>query len=295
MNTIALPGTRNFHGTDVYFDMHTLEWIRATNHTGYTTIHEQQTFEMIYVTEGSGLHIINHEEYELRKDTIYCIAPGYNHKLILDAGTKGFLLSFSESFLATHRDLHDYEPDGYIYTQFHNYPSLKVEPESAEELQDILSMVEREMKKHGLTRLDLLNRYLRIYLILFQREVISSIPIIREKTQYGLTDKFFLLLEYNFRQKKSVNAYAKELCVTPNYLNQMIKRTTGQSARYHITQRILQEAKRKLIHPDITMKEVAFMLGFEDIAHFSKFFKNGTGFTFSTLKKQCARDRAQFN
>ncbi|GGH64467.1 AraC-like DNA-binding protein [Filimonas zeae] len=293
MNTIAFPGSRNIHGTEVYFEMQTLEWIKANNHTTYTAIHEQQSFEMIYVTEGSGVHCINYEQYELCKNTIYCVAPGYSHKLMLDPGTKGYLLSFSESFLATHRDLHDYEPDGYIYTQFHNYPSLAVDAESSEEMKDILSMIDREMKKHGLKRMDLLNRYLRIYLILFQREVISSIPTIREKVQYGLTDKFFLLLEYNFKQKKSVNAYAKELCVTPNYLNQMIKRATGQSARYHITQRILQEAKRKLSQPDITMKEVAFMLGFDDIAHFSKFFKNGTGFTFSTLKKRCAGERAQ--
>lgn len=287
MITIEASTQKNLFGTEVYFEMRNLEWIQSNNVEQFTAPHCQSHFEMIYVSEGGGKHYVGHEQYELQNGHIYCIAPGYSHKLVLKEGSKGYLMSFSDSFLASHKDIYDYEPDGYIYTQFINYPSLCIAPDTNEEMADILRMVDKEIKKHALDRLDLLNRYLRIFLILFQREIISAIPGIKDKGHYGLAEKFFLLLEYNFKEKKNVSFYAKELCVSPNYLNQMVKKVTGQPARYHISQRIIQEAKRKLCQPDLSMKEVAFMLGFDDIAHFSKFFKNGTGFNFSVLKKQC--------
>ena len=58
-----------------------------------------------------------------------------------------------------------------------------------------------------------------------------------------------------------------------NYLNEIIKKTTGYSAGYHIRQRVVLEAKRKAAYSDSCMKEIAYHLGFCDIAHFSKFFK----------------------
>lgn len=75
------------------------------------------------------------------------------------------------------------------------------------------------------------------------------------------------------------------LSVTPNYLNEIVKKTTGRSASHHIRQRIVFEAKRQATYSDSCMKQIGYYLGFDDMAHFSKFFKMVTGINFTDFKK----------
>ena len=79
--------------------------------------------------------------------------------------------------------------------------------------------------------------------------------------------------------------YAALLHVTPNYLNQAVKKASGYSARQHIQLRVVQEAKRKARHSGSSMKEVAYDLGFHNAAHFSKYFKSMSGMNFTDFKR----------
>ena len=91
---------------------------------------------------------------------------------------------------------------------------------------------------------------------------------------------------------KSVTAYADQLCVTPNHLSVSIKRETGRPASDHIRQRIMQEAQRLVAAHDAPLKEIAYQLGFEDVAHFSKLFKRCHGVSFSSFKAQARQQHA---
>jgi AraC-like DNA-binding protein len=93
-------------------------------------------------------------------------------------------------------------------------------------------------------------------------------------------------VEQKFITHKKVTEYADHLAVTPNYLNEIVKRASGFPASHHIQQRIVLEAKRHATYSDSSMKEIAYHLGFDDIAHFSKFFKNVVGQSFTDFKKQ---------
>jgi AraC family transcriptional activator of pobA len=86
--------------------------------------------------------------------------------------------------------------------------------------------------------------------------------------------------------KKMVSAYARDLHVTANYLNETVKKASGSPASYHIQQRIILEAKRKARHVRTSMKEIAYGLGFADLAHFSKYFKRASGINFTDFKKE---------
>jgi AraC family transcriptional activator of pobA len=76
------------------------------------------------------------------------------------------------------------------------------------------------------------------------------------------------------------------ISVTPNYLTEVVKKVTGNSASYHIQQRMVQEAKRLAMYSDANMKDIAYTLGFDDLSHFSKFFKNAAGMNFTEFKKK---------
>lgn len=96
--------------------------------------------------------------------------------------------------------------------------------------------------------------------------------------------RFRKLLEQYYTEWKSVTAYADKLCVTPNHLSVSIKRETGRPASAHIQQRIMLEAQRLLANHDTPLKEIAYQLGFDDVAHFSKLFKRCHGVSFSHFK-----------
>ena len=102
----------------------------------------------------------------------------------------------------------------------------------------------------------------------------------------SLMKSFISLIEKKYMYWKLVKDYACELSVTPNYLNESIKRSTGYPASFHIRQRIALEAKRQAAYSDVCMKEIAYHLGFDDIAHFSKFFKSVCGKNFSDFRKE---------
>ena len=70
--------------------------------------------------------------------------------------------------------------------------------------------------------------------------------------------------------------YAEQLSLHVNYLNQVLKAQTGKTTTEAIGERIVRESKVLLRHSDWTVSEIAYALGFEEVSHFSNFFKRHT-------------------
>jgi len=101
-----------------------------------------------------------------------------------------------------------------------------------------------------------------------------------------LTKAFRENLERNYSVEKSPAAYAKELNLTPSYLNECVRNVTGHSVSHHIQQRVILEAKRLLYHSDKSVKEIAVSLGYDDYPYFSRLFSKITGITALTFRNQ---------
>lgn len=101
-----------------------------------------------------------------------------------------------------------------------------------------------------------------------------------------VTKAFKELLERNFVTAKSPTEYAQQLNISSPYLNECVKNTTGHSVSYHIQQRIILEAKRLLYHSDISVKEIATELGYDDYPYFSRLFTKVTGMSALTFRNK---------
>jgi len=77
----------------------------------------------------------------------------------------------------------------------------------------------------------------------------------------------------------------KELGVSPNYLSDLLKKETGKTAKEHIQLFIIELAKTKLLGSTQTVSQIAFELGFDFPAHFTKLFKKSTGISPSQFRK----------
>ena len=92
-----------------------------------------------------------------------------------------------------------------------------------------------------------------------------------------LLQHFRQLLETHFRERWQVTQYARELGVTSDRLNDICRRALGRSPRDLIQDRLMYEARLLLERSSRTNDEIAAMLGFSDVAHFSKSFRSVVG------------------
>jgi AraC family transcriptional regulator, transcriptional activator of pobA len=88
-----------------------------------------------------------------------------------------------------------------------------------------------------------------------------------------LVDSFNELVQKNARTERSVQFYADALHMHPNHLNFLMKKYTGTTAKHTIIDHIFLEAKHMLDSTSLTVKEIAYELGFASPDCFSAFFK----------------------
>jgi AraC family transcriptional regulator, transcriptional activator of pobA len=74
----------------------------------------------------------------------------------------------------------------------------------------------------------------------------------------------------------TVTYVADALHVSPNYLSGLLKNLTGQSTQQHLHAKLIDLAKEKLSTTTLSVSEIAYELGFEHLASFSKLFKTKT-------------------
>lgn len=105
--------------------------------------------------------------------------------------------------------------------------------------------------------------------------------------RYAVINKDFKSrLEQDFPRLKRPASYAHLQNISTAYLNECVKKATGQSVSYHIQQRIILEAKRLLYHSDKSVKEIAGELGYEDYPYFSRLFAKVAGMTPLVFRRE---------
>ena len=106
--------------------------------------------------------------------------------------------------------------------------------------------------------------------------------ITRKHANTDLLTKLESVLESHFEENlelPTVKNIAKKLNISPNYLSDMLKSFTGQSAQQHIHNKLIEKAKETLTSTNLSVSEIAYQLGFEYPQSFNKLFKNKTNFS----------------
>ena len=98
-----------------------------------------------------------------------------------------------------------------------------------------------------------------------------------EERPSRVTLRYLAMIEGGGARRRSVGAYARELAVSPGYLNTLCQRQWGRSAKALIADRLVLEARRLLLYSDEPAGRIASALGFKDPSYFSRFFRTRTG------------------
>lgn len=109
--------------------------------------------------------------------------------------------------------------------------------------------------------------------------------------KFNLIRQYNLLVEIHFRTEHQVQFYAGLLHKSPKTLSNYFSQYSKKKPLQIIHDRLIMEAKRLFTYTDKPIKEIANELGFEDVSHFSKFFKNQTSLNPSELKRSLVSSR----
>lgn len=97
---------------------------------------------------------------------------------------------------------------------------------------------------------------------------------------------FKSLLQVHYVGHKKPGFYSEQMNISTAHLGDTIKAMTGKSVTTHIQEMSLLEAKRSLYKTDLSIKEISFLVGYEDPVHFGKLFKKCCGLTPLEFRKQ---------
>lgn len=240
--------------------------------------HKHDFFVIILFDKASGMHNIDSKDYPIDDKEIHILFPGQMHKWQINDGTIGYQLmterSFFEQFAPYFR---------FSFTNYQNHPVIKLSDEAFSKLMYEFNAIKEELKSEN-SLVHLINARAAVIAAIVSKEAEQVFTEFKVYQSNPRLAKFNMLIDEFYKEEKSVVFYAEKLHISANYLNILCKKHLKVSATQLIQQRIIIEAKRLLKSGDLSIKEIAFDLGFTDHAYFSNFFKAQTNITPSEFR-----------
>lgn len=272
------PG--NFKKDIGQFNVFRIEDRMRTGTTSPTFI--RRDFYKIMLFQGDNVFHYGAESIPISGNTLLFFNPQvpYTYDQLV-AGTAGYFCVFKDEFFKENLRLN--LGDLPLFTAGVQ-PVFNLGDETAAEVKSIFEKIISEFGTEYIYKYELIRNYVSelIYLAIKLQPVnnIYNHP----DAAWRVTSVFTELLErqfpiesasqrFEFRLPK---VFAEKMSIHVNYLNRAIKKTTGRTTTDLIFERLTAEAKILLKHSDLNIAEISYVLGFEDQAHFNKFFKKQT-------------------
>ncbi len=280
-----------YNGEKANFVFRTMEEIEGYQKSSpkATPPHRHNYYTIIWVKKGTGVHTIDFRSYDVKADTIYFLTPEQVHDLQLEKGAVGYVLLFTPDFTSEYGlSLQFIENTGFFFRCDDLAPFNIPAGVDSNNLEHLVYHIRDEFITASTYYLDAIGSWLKLFLLECKRlsMQVEPVPEPRTSTKAVLVKQFRDLLENHYNAWHKVADYARELHITPNYLNEVLSVETGTSAKDFILDRIMLEAKRYAGFAELSAKEVAYTLGFEDPSHFSKLFRQHQQKSFTQFREE---------
>lgn len=248
-----------------------------------TIVHAHRDDYYIFGMVDSGnCHInIDFKDYLLSGSKMMCIQPGQIHHVVKSNDLKAFLL-FVDSVFVDPSDKH-------IIAEYALSPvPFQVENMQLSELKQIFTIIAHRISNPGNedSKRIIQNLTCAVIGIITEavRNTIQRQPKNRRHIEITLAFKELLSKEHPIN--KSPSHYASLLHISSVYLNEVIKNITGESTSKYIQNELILRAKRMLVYTSLNIQKIAFDLGFDDYAYFTRLFTKVTGMNPTSYRKK---------
>ena len=241
-------------------------------------------YAMFWVSGGSGTHYLDFVGDEIRPNSLHFVGPGQVHYWDIEDKIQGYAVLFESSLLL--------EPSGKQLLEeinfFHTMNGLSVlylSESDAGWFQYAFEQLEQDYVSQQFARSLSIVAQLQLLLVKAQRLAVVDVVarhVVSAENQ--LTYGYISLVEQHAIAQHKVEWYAAELAVTAAHLSKSVKSVLGTTASVLIRNRIILEAKRLLVHTNLTVAEIATRLNFKDVSYFGRYFKRETQQTPRTFR-----------
>lgn len=238
--------------------------------------HTHDHFMIIVLYEGYSTHSIDFIEYNVTAPALIFIGTGQVHNYIMSKEAKVYTISFTGDFLLS-------SSSNFLIHLF-NTTLVRLKRSELTMLLPFADLLFREYVP-GRQNSRVLSNLLTAFLEKCEYELHQYHS--HDKEHYNnLFQNFIRLVNDHYKTKSKVSEYAGLLYITPGHLNDVIKEVTGKNAKQVINERRILEAKRLLYWTGKPIKEIAWELGFDDAAYFTRYYKKQTGELPAGFKKR---------
>jgi len=224
--------------------------------------------QILLIERGGGRATLEGRIHALRPMRVVNVPIGHVHGFTFKPGTQGWVVTFAAEMLDE-----VLTPSEGLRRVLAHSTVVRGTPRMRLAMEQIFA----EFAGRHFARAHILRALSGALIGLVARELVQDARLPSGTAKSTQFQRFEALLEQHFLQHWTVSDYAAELSVTPTHLSRLTRSATGQSASHVILDRIIREARRNLVYTNLPISTIAYALGFNDPAYFSRLFSGATG------------------
>lgn len=237
-------------------------------------------FNMLVIIErGTGFHFVDFERIPLSAGSVIFLNKGQVQAFDFTHSLQGQAILYTEAFID---NLQAAMRIPFLMNVMNLVPHIIIEGTLKRSVLRLRDELHIEMAQDS-SDLAIVRSLFGALLMLLARARNHPAQSLRRADAQKFTD-FLTLITQQYHRSRDASFYASTLGVTYKTLNILCKKVSGHTAKYHIDQYVVLEAKRRLKIEQYDIATLAYDLGFDEATNFTKFFKRHTGLTPKKFK-----------
>jgi AraC-like DNA-binding protein len=241
---------------------------------GAVSLHWHEFYELGFILAGQGTHILNGQAYQLGRGSIFLLTPADFHQVISQPHEPLQLYDLVFSFDALSEEVFKL-----LFSEQRQYLSSCSEPTFTmieAEFQALWSELNSGQPGRELMLRSALERIL-IYLL---RSCLTEEAPLTQTTpdqRHQKLHKSLIYIHHHFRERLTLEEVAQQLPLSANYFSECFSQTYGISFQKYLQELRLQFAFSLLSSATLSITEVCYAAGFNNLSHFERVFKQKFG------------------
>ncbi|MEL7118341.1 MAG: AraC family transcriptional regulator [Bacteroidota bacterium] len=253
--------------------------------------HKHNFFEIVYVERGAGIQCINAHRFDYKSGNIFLLPPLDCHSFEIKEPSKFYFIRFTDHYFQKNAGLTDsndwFDKMAYILANYNKVPGdiISSERERIFIINSIKSIHQEYLVSDSFSNsiitgvmvsiLNILARSIEKKYVAQANEIDNRFGEILRYIQTHLIDN----------NKLRIPMLAQEFNISKSYFSEYFKKHAGVTLAEYILRSKLRIVETKVIHTDLSIKEMAYQLNFTDSSHLARSFKKIYGMTIKEFKK----------
>ena len=248
-------------------------------------------FEIVYVEKGSGSQCINQHEFTYREGNIFFLPPLDCHWFKIHEPSRFYFIRFTDHYFQKNDQLANYndwfDKIAYIVANYNKVPGDIISSERERQfiINNIKSIYQEYLANDSYSDSIITGAVASILNILARSIEKKYVDQANE-----IDNRFGEILRYinthiSEPDKLRIPDLAERFGISKTYFSEYFKKQAGTSLADYILKSKLRLVETKVMHTDLSLKEIAWQLNFTDSSHLARSFKKVYGMTVKEFKQ----------